>query len=263
MFFGEITMGEINWAEKILDLGISLIQAGIIACIANYFIKKTDSAIKNSKALSNCGITELNVDNKLYDKEMKKIFKYASSVKVCYITGENLFSQRISQIEYALNRKQRPLEDLKILLCKPETPFMEHIESIEEENGERDENKISLKDAVESVTARFEKINSDKVEIKYNDVFYFFPYMIAEYKTKDGVLKEVYTNFCIPPQQSRTAISMVARVLIKSEGEQYNYDCVNSKWVLDEEGKNLVMDVEKNFEYVWTHSKNPKSANLK
>lgn len=247
-------MESINWLDKGVNLVISLVQAGIIAFIANYFIKKTYSAIKNSKALSNCGIIELNTDDKLYAAEMRKIFKHASSVKACYITGENLFSEQIKHIDYALKRKHAPLRDLKIIIGRPNTNFMNHIEKIEKEYGKRDKEAMSLETAGNKVIESFKQIGSDKVSIRYNDTFYFFPYMIAEYKTKDGILKEVYTNLCIPPQQSKDAISMVAKVLIKNEFEQYNYDCVNSKWILDDEHKNLVMDIEKNFEYIWNNS---------
>ena len=78
--------------------------------------------------------------------------------------------------------------------------------------------------------------------------------MIAEYHTKDGIIKEVYSNYNIPPRQSKNAISLVARVFIKNEFENYNYDAVDSKWVLDEEGNNVVIDLEKNFDYIWGKS---------
>ena len=43
--------------------------------------------------------------------------------------------------------------------------------------------------------------------------------------------------------------------MIKNEFECYNYDVVNSKWVLDDENKNVVIDIEKNFDYIWQRSK--------
>ena len=65
-------METINWMDKLVNLIIALIQTGIIAFIANTFVKKTYSAINNNKALSNCGICELNTDDQLYRKQMKR-----------------------------------------------------------------------------------------------------------------------------------------------------------------------------------------------
>jgi len=251
-------METINWIDKLVNLIIALIQAGIIALIANTFVKKTYSAINNSKALSGCGICELNIDDKLYKKQMKKVFKYASSIKACYITGENLFEKECDNIEFALKRRIKPLKKFEILICRPGTKFMDNIENVEKIYGNRTDKEDSLTVSSNKVIEMFNNIDSEKVEIKYNDLFYFFPYMIAEYHTKDGIIKEVYTNFNIPPRKSTKAISFVAKVMIKNEFEFYNYDLVNSKWVLDDENKNVVIDIEKNFDYIWQKSKTAK-----
>lgn len=247
-------METINWMDKLVNLIIALVQTGIIAFIANIFVKKTNSAINNNKSLSDCGICELNIDDKLYKKQMKKVFKSATSVKVCYITGENLFEKEYKNIEYALKRKNNPLNKFDILICRPGTKFMNNIENIEKFYGDRTDSDDSLIVSSNKVVEMFNSIASDKVEIRYNDSFYFFPYMIAEYRTKEGAIKEVYTNFNIPPRKSKNAVSFVARALIKDGFECYNYDVVNSKWNLDDKDKNLVVDIEKNFDYIWKKS---------
>lgn len=245
-------MESINLAEKVIDLLISLVQAGILALVSNFIIKKTYSAIKNTEELSKCGVTELDVSKKLYKKEMSKAFKHATSIKACYVTGENLFEEQLNSIEKSLRRTKMPLEKIEILICRPNTEFMMHIENIEKLYGERNDNSLSLEKASEIVVNDFKKINSNKVEIKYNDVFYFFPYMIAEYKTKDGIIKEVYTDLCIPPQKSINSISLLAKVLVKEDGEYYSR--IRSKWKQDEANKNIVVNIEKNFEYIWEKS---------
>ena len=247
-------MYTINWMDKLVNLIIALIQTGIIAFIANMFVKKTYSAINNSKALSGCGICELNIDDKLYRKQMKKVFKYASSIKACYITGENLFEKEYKNIESALKRKNNLLNKFDILICRPDTKFMNNVENIEKFYGDRADSDDSLTVSSNKVIEMFNNLASDKIEIKYNESFYFFPYMIAEYKTKEGIIKEVYTNFNIPPRKSKNAVSFVARVLIKDGFECYNYDVVHSKWVLDDKDKNIVVDIEKNFDYIWEKS---------
>lgn len=202
--------------------------------------------------MSHYGISKIDIDDDLYEKQMKKIFNSAFSVKACYVTGENLFVQHFKRIYYALNRNIKPLQKLEILLCRPNTEFMKNLEEIEKIYGSRKQKDISLTEASNLVVNQF--LNVDNVEIRYNDIFYFLPYMIAEYHTKDGIIKEVYSNYNIPPRQSKNAISLVARVLIKNEFEHYNYDAVNSKWVLDDEDNNVVIDLEKNFDFIWEKS---------
>ena len=245
-------METINWLDKLINLLTALIQAGIIALVANFFVRKTFTAISNNSAMSNYGINKIDVDDSLYEKQMKRIFDKAVSVKACYVTGENLFQEHFKEIYYALNRKKNPLKKLEILLCRPDTEFMKNLEEIEKIYGNRKHQDLSLTDASNLVVSQFS--NVDNVEIRYNDTFYFLPYMIAEYHTKDGIIKEVYSNYNIPPRQSKNAISLVARVFIKNEFENYNYDAVDSKWVLDEEGNNVVIDLEKNFDYIWGKS---------
>jgi len=165
-------MKTINWIDKLVNLIIALMQAGIIAFIANAFVKKTYSAINNSKALIGCGICELNIDDTLYERQMRKIFKCASSIKACYITGENLFSVKRKNIEFALRRKEKPLNKLNILICRPNTKFMNNIEEIEKQYENREDSEDSLTVSSNKVLEKFNEINSHKVEIRYNDTFY-------------------------------------------------------------------------------------------
>lgn len=106
---------------------------------------------------------------------MKKVFKSATSVKVCYITGENLFEKEYKNIEYALKRKNNPLNKFDILICRPGTKFMNNIENIEKFYGDRTDSDDSLIVSSNKVVEMFNSIASDKVEIRYNDSFYFFP----------------------------------------------------------------------------------------
>lgn len=247
-------MEQINMVDKFIDLVIALVQAGIIAVIANGFVKRTFNAINNNRALNDCGMYELNMNNKLYKRQMRKVFKHASHIKMCYITGGNLLSDYYDEIKFALNRKDKPLNKLEILLCRPNTNFMNNIENIEKFYGYRDDKDETLISSSNKIIKMYNELGSDKVEIRYNDSFYFFPYMIAEYKKKDGILKEVYANFNITPRQAKKAIAFVAQAFIKNEIECYNYDTARSEWILDDEDKNIVMDIENNFNYIWARS---------
>lgn len=240
----------INLLDKIIDLLIALIQSAILTFCAYIFTKRTFRAVSNNKSLKEFGILNIYFGGKVPSHKMKHILDKATHIKMCYVSGENLFAEYFEQIKKALTRTNNPL-NLELMLCKPNTSLLKNIEDIEKEFGVRAEDDPSISESISNVVSMFESIKSDNFKVKTNNVLYFFPYLIAYYDTKNGKTKEAYMNYYIPPRKSKDSIFVYATATEDMEEKCYYYNPKKKKYVLDADTKNIVVDLEKHFQYLW------------
>lgn len=248
---------DVNLLDKTIDLIIALIQSGILTICAIIFTKKTFKAIINNKSLKDFGISDIHFGGRISRYKMRHILTKATHVKMCYISGENLFYEYFEQIKNALTRPDKPL-NLELLLCKPNTSLTKNIEDIEKEFGVREEEDPNISESISNVFSMFKDIQSDNLTMKMNTMLYFFPYLIAYYDTENGRVKEAYMNYHTPPRKSKDSIFVHATVTEDMENDCYYYNPQKKKYVLDSDIKNIVVDLEKHFEYSWNKSESVK-----
>lgn len=123
-------MNYFNLNDKLFDALLAIIQAIILAGFTVLFTKKAFKAVNNNNSLKKIGINEIYDGGKIKRQQMIKILSKATEIKMCYVSGENLFNQYFDIIKEIIKSKNPSLE-LKILLCKEDTDFVKEIEKIE------------------------------------------------------------------------------------------------------------------------------------
>lgn len=123
-------MGSLNLYNKLFDVLLATFQAIILAGFTVLFTKKAFKAVNNNNSLKKIGINEIYDGGKIKRHQMIKILSKATEIKMCYVSGENLFNQYFDVIKEIIKSKNPSLE-LKILLCKEDTDFVKEIEKIE------------------------------------------------------------------------------------------------------------------------------------
>lgn len=123
-------MNYFNLNDKLFEALLAIIQAIILAGFTVLFTKKAFKAVNNNNSLKKIGINEIYDGGKIKRQQMIKILSKATEIKMCYVSGENLFNQYFDIIKEIIKSKNPSLE-LKILLCKEDTDFIREIEKIE------------------------------------------------------------------------------------------------------------------------------------
>lgn len=123
-------MNYFNLNDKLFEALLAIIQAIILAGFTVLFTKKAFKAVNNNNSLKKIGINEIYDGGKIKRNQMIKILSKATEIKMCYVSGENLFNQYFDIIKETVENKNPSLE-LKILLCKEDTDFIREIEKIE------------------------------------------------------------------------------------------------------------------------------------
>lgn len=123
-------MEEFDLYNNLFNALLAIIQAIILAGFTVLFTKKAFKAVNNNNSLKKIGINEIYDGGKIKRQQMIKILSKATEIKMCYVSGENLFNQYFDVIKETIKNKNPSLE-LKILLCKEDTDFVKEIEKIE------------------------------------------------------------------------------------------------------------------------------------
>ena len=150
--------------------------------------------------------------------------------------------------------------NLKILLCKQDTDFIREIEKIEKKYGFRKEVDTKIDVSIRNVYNKLSSLNSQNIEIQITNTFYFFPYFIAHFESEKGNYKEAYMNYYIPPRKAMDSIFIKARV--NSDEEDNYYYQLNGKNFLKDKTKNIVVDLEAHFDYIWKNQVPPNEKTL-
>lgn len=252
-------MNYFNLNDKLFDALLAIIQAIILAGFTVLFTKKAFKAVNNNNSLKKIGINEIYDGGKIKRQQMIKILSKATEIKMCYVSGENLFNQYFDIIKEIIKSKNPSLE-LKILLCKEDTDFVKEIEKIEKKYGFRKEDDIKIDKSIRNVYNKFCSLHSQNINIRITNTFYFFPYFIARFKSEKGDYKEAYMNYYIPPRKAKDSIFIKARV---NSGEEDNYYYKsNGKNFLKDKTKNIVVDLEAHFDYIWNNQAPPNEKTL-
>ena len=252
-------MNYFNLNDKLFDALLAIIQAIILAGFTVLFTKKAFKAVNNNNSLKKIGINEIYDGGKIKRQQMIKILSKATEIKMCYVSGENLFNQYFDIIKEIIKSKNPSLE-LKILLCKEDTDFVKEIEKIEKKYGFRKEDDIKIDKSIRNVYNKFCSLHSQNINIRITNTFYFFPYFIARFKSEKGDYKEAYMNYYIPPRKAMDSIFIKARV--NSDEEDNYYYQLNGKNFLKDKTKNIVVDLEAHFDYIWKNQAPPNEKTL-
>lgn len=252
-------MNYFNLNDKLFDALLAIIQAIILAGFTVLFTKKAFKAVNNNNSLKKIGINEIYDGGKIKRQQMIKILSKATEIKMCYVSGENLFNQYFDIIKEIIKSKNPSLE-LKILLCKEDTDFVKEIEKIEKKYGFRKEDDIKIDKSIRNVYNKFYSLDSKNINIRISNTFYFFPYFIARFKSEKGDYKEAYMNYYIPPRKAMDSIFIKARV--NSDEEDNYYYQLNGKNFLKDKTKNIVVDLEAHFDYIWKNQAPPNEKTL-
>lgn len=252
-------MNYFNLNDKLFEALLAIIQAIILAGFTVLFTKKAFKAVNNNNSLKKIGINEIYDGGKIKRQQMIKILSKATEIKMCYVSGENLFNQYFDIIKEIIKSKNPSLE-LKILLCKQDTDFIREIEKIEKKYGFRKEDDIKIDKSIRNVYNKFCSLHSQNIKIQITNTFYFFPYFIARFKSEKGDYKEAYMNYYIPPRKAKDSIFIKARV--NSDKEDNYYYQLNGKNFLKDKTKNIVVDLEAHFDYIWNNQVPPNEKTL-
>lgn len=252
-------MEEFDLYNNLFNALLAIIQAIILAGFTVLFTKKAFKAVNNNNSLKKIGINEIYDGGKIKRQQMIKILSKATEIKMCYVSGENLFNQYFDIIKEIIKSKNPSLE-LKILLCKEDTDFVKEIEKIEKKYGFRKEDDIKIDKSIRNVYNKFCSLHSQNINIRITNTFYFFPYFIARFKSEKGDYKEAYMNYYIPPRKAKDSIFIKARV--NSDEEDNYYYQLNGKNFLKDKTKNIVVDLEAHFDYIWNNQVPPNEKTL-
>lgn len=252
-------MNYFNLNDKLFEALLAIIQAIILAGFTVLFTKKAFKAVNNNNSLKKIGINEIYDGGKIKRQQMIKILSKATEIKMCYVSGENLFNQYFDIIKEIIKSKNPSLE-LKILLCKEDTDFVKEIEKIEKKYGFRKEDDIKIDKSIRNVYNKFCSLHSKNINIQITNTFYFFPYFIARFESEKGDYKEAYMNYYIPPRKAKDSIFIKARV--NSDKEDNYYYQLNGKNFLKDKTKNIVVDLEAHFDYIWNNQAPPNEKTL-
>lgn len=250
-------MGSLNLYNKLFDVLLATFQAIILAGFTVLFTKKAFKAVNNNNSLKKIG--KIYDGGKIKRHQMIKILSKATEIKMCYVSGENLFNQYFDVIKEAVEKKN-PSLNLKILLCKQDTDFIREIEKIEKKYGFRKEVDTKIDVSIRNVYNKLSSLNSQNIEIQITNTFYFFPYFIAHFESEKGNYKEAYMNYYIPPRKAMDSIFIKARV--NSDEEDNYYYQLNGKNFLKDKTKNIVVDLEAHFDYIWKNQVPPNEKTL-
>lgn len=252
-------MEEFDLYNNLFNALLAIIQAIILAGFTVLFTKKAFKAVNNNNSLKKIGINEIYDGGKIKRQQMIKILSKATEIKMCYVSGENLFNQYFDIIKETIKNKNPSLE-LKILLCKEDTDFVKEIEKIEKKYGFRKEDDITIDESIRNVYNKFNSLNSRNIDIQITNTFYFFPYFIARFESEKGDYKEAYMNYYIPPRKAKDSIFIKARVNSDKE-DNYCYKS-NNNYFLKDKTKNIVVDLEAHFDYIWNNQAPPNEKTL-
>lgn len=252
-------MGSLDFYNKLFDVLLAIIQDLILAGFTVLITQKTLKAVNNNNSLKKIGINKIYPEGKIKRHQMIKILSKATEIKMCYVSGENLFNQYFDIIKETVENKNPSLE-LKILLCKEDTDFIREIEKIEKKYGFRKEDDIKIDKSIRNVYNKFYSLDSKNINIRISNTFYFFPYFIARFKSEKGDYKEAYMNYYIPPRKAKDSIFIKARV--NSDEEDNYYYKSNGKNFLKDKTKNIVVDLEAHFDYIWNNQAPPNEKTL-
>lgn len=234
--------------NNLFNVLLAIIQDLILAGFTVLITQKTLKAVNNNNSLKKIGINKIYPEGKMKRHQMIKILSKATEIKMCYVSGENLFNQYFDVIKETVKNKNPSLK-MKILLCKQDTDFIREIEKIEKKYGFRKEDDTKIDVSIRNVYNKLSSLNSQNIEIQITNTFYFFPYFIAHFESEKGNYKEAYMNYYIPPRKAKDSIFIKARVNDNKE-DNYYYQ-LNSKNFLKDKTKNIVVDLEAHFDYIW------------
>lgn len=241
-------MGSLYLYNKLFDVLLAIIQDLILAGFTVLITQKTLKAVNNNNSLKKIGINKIYPEGKIKRHQMIKILSKATEIKMCYVSGENLFNQYFDVIKETVKNKNPSLK-MKILLCKQDTDFIREIEKIEKKYGFRKEDDTKIDVSIRNVYNKLSSLNSQNIEIQITNTFYFFPYFIAHFESEKGNYKEAYMNYYIPPRKAMDSIFIKAKVNDNDE-DNYYYKS-NGKNFLKDKTKNIVVDLEAHFDYIW------------
>lgn len=234
--------------NNLFNVLLAIIQDLILAGFTVLITQKTLKAVNNNNSLKKIGINKIYPEGKMKRHQMIKILSKATEIKMCYVSGENLFNQYFDVIKETVKNKNPSLK-MKILLCKQDTDFIREIEKIEKKYGFRKEDDTKIDVSIRNVYNKLSSLNSQNIEIQITNTFYFFPYFIAHFESEKGNYKEAYMNYYIPPRKAKDSIFIKARVNDNKE-DNYYYQ-LNGKNFLKDKTKNIVVDLEAHFDYIW------------
>lgn len=252
-------MGSLDFYNNLFNVLLAIIQDLILAGFTVLITQKTLKAVNNNNSLKKIGINKIYPEGKMKRHQMIKILSKATEIKMCYVSGENLFNQYFDVIKKTVENKNPSLK-MKILLCKQDTDFIREIEKIEKKYGFRKEDDIKIDKSIRNVYNKFCSLHSQNIEIQITNTFYFFPYFIAHFESEKGNYKEAYMNYYIPPRKAKDSIFIKARV--NSDKEDNYYYQLNGKNFLKDKTKNIVVDLEAHFDYIWNNQAPPNEKTL-
>lgn len=252
-------MGSLDFYNNLFNVLLAIIQDLILAGFTVLITQKTLKAVNNNNSLKKIGINKIYPEGKMKRHQMIKILSKATEIKMCYVSGENLFNQYFDVIKETVKNKNPSLK-MKILLCKQDTDFIKEIEKIEKKYGFRKEDDTKIDKSIRNVYNKFYSLHSENIDIQITNTFYFFPYFIAHFESEKGNYKEAYMNYYIPPRKAMDSIFIKARVNDNKE-DNYYYQ-LNDNYFLKDKTKNIVVDLEAHFDYIWKNQVPPNEKTL-
>lgn len=98
-------MGSLDFYNNLFNVLLAIIQDLILAGFTVLITQKTLKAVNNNNSLKKIGINKIYPEGKMKRHQMIKILSKATEIKMCYVSGENLFNQYFDVIKKPLKIK--------------------------------------------------------------------------------------------------------------------------------------------------------------
>lgn len=227
-----IFLGIIDWSSALTDIVSSLIVTLITAVVGAIFIRRYLAQITFSNKMKENGFVNSST-NKQSQKEIKKMCKEATEIKIIYVSGFHFLNINEQHLRSALDRGT----SIKFLCGHPDSIFLKDIENMEYYQRDSQGKRLREKDKKigDEVMAIMEKYRDTKLEIKFYSSEYRLPYILAYYP--DGSVK-AWLTVTLPPYKSIKSF-----VLRGEKKDEQIYD----------DDINFIDMMETNFDVIWEH----------
>lgn len=183
----------------------AILSSILIAVAGALFLNHYWKQIRFAKQMQRYHINDISLSITLR-KQMRKVFKEASTIKILYVTGHK-FIEMNDYFEIAKKRKNQP--KIRYLLSSKSSDFIKEIEMMEKVAGIRNV-KTDIGDDVESSLKQLNELQSGLSYLKYKqfNTEYRLPVIIAEYNEGRTRKRQVWLPVTLPPYKSKRNITL-------------------------------------------------------
>ena len=221
----------VDFKEVFTSVTSGLVVTGVVSLLSFLFISRYAEQISFSKEMKSYGFTKLST-GKQTQKEIKKMCNKATLIQIINVSGFHFLNENENALKDALKR-----DDLEIqfLCAKPNSEFLQNIETMEQNTLGPDGRKLRQIDSKisEEIDALLEKYKDTRLKIRFYSTEYRLPYIIAHYPNN---IVKAWLTITLPPYKSTKSFIL--------RGENHNQ-------AEDIDEANFIDMIQTNFDTIW------------